>query len=145
MKRYLIDGNNVLCAWKGVARPERAQENEFLKLVKAFLHGNDRATIVFDGPPRSGSYPRVIEVRYSRAQKADAVLIRLIQSAPHPQQLIVVSDDRQVLQAAKGCRVLHAREFLAEAASTQPESEKPGLLSPEERERWLKEFGIKDQ
>lgn len=145
MKRYLIDGNNVVCAWKSVSKPLEGQETEFLMLVKSLLKGDDRAIIVFDGPQRSGFRIHAIEVRYSREQKADAVLLWLIQSDPHPEQLVVVSDDRQVLQAAKRCRCMHARAFLAEATNTGIESEKPGGMTPEERRHWLKEFGIKDQ
>jgi predicted RNA-binding protein with PIN domain len=145
MKRYLIDGNNVVCAWKHVPKPVEGQEDEFLMLVKSLLKGDDRAIVVFDGPPRSGFRLHAIEVRYSREQKADAILLWLIENDRHPEQLVVVSDDRQVLQAAKHCRCMHARAFLAEAEDAGTESEKPNRLSPEERRQWLKDFGIKDQ
>jgi predicted RNA-binding protein with PIN domain len=145
MKRYLIDGNNVLCQWKGVARPAPGQEDEFVKLVKNLLTGGDRAIIVFDGPPRQTLRLHAIEVRYSPNEKADAVLIRLIQSHPQPQQLVVVSDDRQVLQAAKTCRRLRAKEFLTKAQNAPTQSEKPDQLTPAQRQHWLKEFGIEDK
>lgn len=149
MKRYLIDGNNVVCAWKGVIKPMQVHEDEFLRLVESLLKDDDTAVIVFDGPRRPGYRASAIDVRYSPGEKADAVLIRMIQGSSSPEQLVVVSNDRQVLQAAKSCRRMRASDFLAEAASAKKgnpknEPEKPTGMSPEECRQWLKAFGIKE-
>ena len=140
MKRYLIDGNNVVCIWKSVAKPTQSQEDQFLALVRSSLRRNDKAVVVFDGPPRTGFRGSSTEVRYSGQQKADDILIHLIENAPEAAQLVVVSDDRQIRESARHCQCLKASEFLAKALKSDHGPEKPGRVSPEETEQWIKDF-----
>lgn len=117
----------------------------FLQLISARrLCGSERnrVTVVFDGP--AGDLPLSVRSRpnvtlmFSGSASADELIRRIVEGAPSPADVTVVSDDKEVrfFAAACGVHVLGAGEFLGRAlkADKGVPDEKPDL-SPEEAQR----------
>ncbi len=107
--------------------------------------------VVFDGSPGyPGEWLGGQGVRASFAGDADASIRRMIQESEAPERLIVVSDDREIVDTAKshgsrghGVRWLFER-LASEAKAAQADRPSPGPLTPtqisainaELRRRW---------
>jgi len=111
-----IDGSNLGGALGGRrgARDARAVVESLQPWVRS---RKGRVVLVFDGPARADVAERYgpIEVRWSGAQSADAVLLRLI--AVDPADWWVVTDDRQLAARCRdaGARSLPVGELLRRA------------------------------
>jgi len=158
---YLIDGYNLLYAMGALhARvgPDGLQKAR-LRLL-GLLHGcyGDEAgtvTVVFDaagappGAPEEHEY-HGLHVRYAvHQQQADDLIEFLIQHDSAPRQLVVVSDDRRLQNAARRrhCTVLGCLDYLEDVQQRRErrrrkprEAEKKPALSSEEMRHWLAEF-----
>jgi predicted RNA-binding protein with PIN domain len=114
--------------------------------------------VVFDGGPLRADRPRqelgAVSVRVPPAgQDADSVIRALVDSAPSPQDLIVVSSDKALYSYARtrGARVLRTHEWnaLERHAQSGTAPTQKGLAGGEKPEReddiegWLKTFGEK--
>lgn len=146
---YLIDGNNLLGSWGG-PRGEDDRRGEVVRRVSAFCRAKRvRATIVFDGHPLRGDLASQdlgpVSVRVPPlGQDADTVIRELVERAPRPQELIVVSSDKALYSYVKtlGARVMRAHEW--NHAERQQPSRVKGDEKPEREddvEGWLKRFG----
>jgi predicted RNA-binding protein with PIN domain len=153
---YLIDGNNLLGSWGG-PRGDAARRAEVVRRVSEFcrLRGA-RATVVFDGHPLRGDmekqqlgdvFLRVPE----RGQDADTVIRELIDRAPRPADLIVVSSDKELYSYAKtmGATAIRAhewnaleRQLVAQRGRSPDGGEKPER--EEDLKGWLKKFGASE-
>ena len=145
---YLIDGNNLLGSWGG-PRDQDDRRGEVVRRVSAFCRGKRvRATIVFDGHPLRGDMAAQdlapVSVRVPpEGQDADTVIRELVERAPRPQELIVVTSDKALYSYVKtlGARVMRAHEWNhAERQLDRPAGEE----KPEREDDvdgWLKKFG----
>jgi len=151
---YLIDGNNLLGSWGGPSREDDGR-NEVVRRVAAFCRGrNVKATIVFDGHPLRNDMAAQelgnVSLRVPpQGQDADTVIRELVERAPRPAELIVVTSDKALYSYVKtlGASVLRAHEWnlqarrLASASASGSPSEKPER--EEDVEGWLRTFGSK--
>jgi predicted RNA-binding protein with PIN domain len=147
---YLIDGNNLLGSWGG-PRGQDDRRTEVVRRVAAFCRArNVRATIVFDGhplrPDMAAQDLGPVSLRVPPpGGDADGVIRELVERAPRPSELIVVTSDKALYSYVKtlGAAVLRAHEWNAaerQAASGRRTSdEKP--QTEEDVEGWLKRFG----
>jgi predicted RNA-binding protein with PIN domain len=159
---YLIDGYNLIHALgflSGRAGPMGLQHARLrlLGLLRG-AYGPDPVdvTVVFDaaGAPagaRAEHDFKGIRVHFAIGhQEADDLIEDLIRHASAPRQLIVVSDDHRLQQAARRrqCVALscdayvewlerHRREHRSPAAESPAKPERP---SPEEAALWMQEF-----
>src|SRR5262245_489076 len=161
---FLIDGYNLAHAL-GLAKRElpkggleRARK-EFLDWLVEQRAGQE-ALVVFDAvhSARRGSEDEAyknIRVRFVPGKLADDVIEELIAAEPAPGRLTVVSNDRRLLQAAirRGCRAWTCADYIdalieatTDRSQPSPSSplDKPERPSPEETDRWLREFGDSD-
>lgn len=106
-KRWLIDGNNLLHQVRSLkaSAPSHAIAPlaQLAELIDDFCRRqNGRAHLLFDGPARKlpGSYAR-ISVSFSKHQSADEQIIRRIRKAGAAKRWVVVTDDREILDAAR--------------------------------------------
>jgi predicted RNA-binding protein with PIN domain len=160
----LIDGYNVLFALGLVPKHVGPKVLEgarayLLNLVADALGERARdAAVVFDaaGAPKHapGDYfYRGIDVRFARRkQEADDLIEDLIRQCAVPKQLVVVSSDQRLRQAAgrRGATSVKADELLewldAQRAAARPSPppaaapERAGELSADQLKRWLDEF-----
>ncbi len=159
---YLIDGYNLLYAL-GLA-PTHAGPDGLARARRrllAFLHDAHGAeasevTVVFDAAaaPRQvaeAEHFHGIHVLYAvHEPEADDLIEALIRRAVNPRDLVVVSNDHRLQRAAhrRDCVVLGCAAYLEvldrlrRQAPREPGEtpEKGGALTPEEADRWLREF-----
>lgn len=152
---YLIDGNNLLGSWGG-PRGEDDRRAEVVRRVAAFcrLRGA-KATVVFDGHPLRADMARQqlgdVLVRVPvQGEDADTVIRELIDRAPRPAELVVVSSDKELYSYARtrGASTLRAhewnaleRQLLAQRGRSETD-EKPDR--EDDLEGWLKKFGVSE-
>lgn len=161
---YLIDGYNLIFViHKGKPRGgdiERRRE-DLLKLLERYAqrHGT-RIQVVFDSKEkifphgRKERHGRVEATFTSPTQSADDFMIEHVASLRDKRSVIVVSSDRQILQAAEKNRVARItstaffKELIADLESSKHLSaearEKMEGLSSDQVNAWLKEFGLED-
>lgn len=150
---YLIDGNNLLGSWGG-PQGDDDRRSEVVRRVATFCRArNVRATVVFDGHPLRPDMaaqdlgPVSLRVAPPGAD-ADTVIRELVERAPRPAEIIVVTSDKALYSYVKtlGASILRAHEWnalekrlLASRGARRGPGEKP------EREDdvagWLKKFG----
>lgn len=142
---YLIDGYNLLHAMGTI--PKRAGPHglekarlRLLGLLKS-AHADDagQVTVIFDaahappGAPETQEYEGV-HVRFAiRHDQADELIESVIQHHSAPKQLIVVSDDHRIQQAARhrDCVVLPCLDYLDELQSRR--RRRPRVKASEEK------------
>lgn len=153
---YLIDGNNVLGSWGGPRKGDDRRD-EVVRRVASFCRARGaRAILVFDGGPLRLDRPQqdlgVVSVRVPKVgQDADSVIRNIVDAAPSPQDLVVVSSDKALYSYARtrGARVLRVHEWSAlERQATSgsiPKSRSTKDAEKPEHETdvagWLKTFG----
>ena len=110
---------------------------------------NVKATLVFDGPPlRSDLAAQDLGPLSLRVpppgQDADTVIRELVERAPRPAEIIVVTSDKALYSYCRtlGAAVLRAHEWNAEERK-QPRGRSEGSDKPEREddvEGWLRRF-----
>lgn len=148
---YLIDGNNLLGSWGGPSRGDDRRA-DVVRRVAAFCRGRGaRATVVFDGHPLRDDMaaqdlgPLSIRVP-PPGTDADTVIRELVDRAPRPADLIVVTSDKALYSYAKtmGASVLRAHEWNALERKIDRARERPDGSDKPQREDdvegWLRRF-----
>src|SRR4029450_13329530 len=149
---YLIDGNNLLGSWGGPSAGDDRRSDVVRRVARFCRARNVRATIVFDGHPLRDDMAQQdlgpLSLRVPPAgQDADTVIRELLDRAPRPAEIIVVTSDKALYSYAKtmGASVLRAHEWNAlergvgDASASEPGGEKPDRET--DVEGWLKKFG----
>ncbi len=149
---YLIDGNNLLGSWGGPTKGDD-RRGDVVRRVAAFCRGRGaRATLVFDGHPLRADMATQdlgqVSIRVPPpGSDADTVIRELIDRAPRPADLIVVTSDKALYSYARtmGAAVLRAHEWNAlERRIDQARESTSGAEKPEREddvEGWLRKFG----
>ena len=160
---FLIDGYNLLHAL-GLARPrgpgqlEKARGDLMNWLHRVKTDQAASITVIFDGrdnlqQDHTVAIDHGIRVQFSVGQLADDFIEEMIQRERTPQRLTVVSSDHQIQEAARrrGCIVRSCSDFIDSAIDhghSPPKllspPDKPDAPTPEETERWRKEFADLD-
>jgi predicted RNA-binding protein with PIN domain len=116
---YIIDGNNVMGQTPGWHRDKRRARSNLLAQLAGFARSKGvRVTAVFDGAPDDllpeGAAYQGVKVLYAeRGSDADRRIQRLVESAPDPRGIIVVTSDRNLgfLVHSAGAKVVRSGEF----------------------------------
>jgi predicted RNA-binding protein with PIN domain len=159
-REYLIDAYNVIFAHPKLgplARQDVARaRDEFLALVSQIRPADaSRVVVVFDAHRdpapatetgvRNRAHARGLLVVYA-PESADTWIREHVRSHAHPQQLTVVTSDREILATAKayGAAMQRAREFLRIPVKRQPRpapgTEPAPHLSKRELAEWERLF-----
>jgi len=98
----LLDGNNLL---HDLPPGTRTREEVRRLALERVRHERQRVTVVFDGPPPTGSPDREalgrVTVVWSGARSADDVIVASLPDGPTARQWVVVSDDRELVRRAR--------------------------------------------
>jgi hypothetical protein len=157
---YLIDGHNLIGSLPDLSLSDPDDEAKLvLRLIGFAARTGKKICVIFDrGVPagRSRLGNAVVEVVFANpVGTADALMIRRIRDARHPQDLVVVSSDRGVLAEARArkLRTFTSPEFAAQLATPAPPArsanrgaasapDKPSdvYVSKNEVEYWIKRF-----
>ena len=150
-----IDGYNVIMRhvpWRRLPLREGRRHLEELAARLRWPVPAARVVVVFDGreagpglvAPRAG----VVQVCFA-SPSADAYIQQAIRTSPHPERLLVISDDREILRTAKhhGVRCQAGRWLLERglpSRSAAPSGDRPALpaaaarrITDELSRRWL--------
>jgi len=139
----IVDGYNVL---RSSGRPVPLKGSSFQVERERFIESlghyrgqrKDRVTVVFDGFHSDRDFPDTekrggVEVIFShRGQTADDVIKQMVEQAPNPRDIIVVSSDREISDFVKslGASATGARS-LADRLLGFPEEERVQGLEEE--------------
>ena len=152
---YLIDGNNLMFALSEVHGEVGRQG--LCRLLCDLAAAAQRVHVVFDGPPPDGPANQgdqtSLTVDYAAGRTADALIREHSAAESAPRRLTVVSTDRQIRRAARRrrCPAVTSEEFAQsllamphpdeKSPSPEPPEKRRGL-SPEQTQKWLREFGF---
>ena len=149
---YLIDGNNLLGSWGGPAVPGDGRVEVLRRVAEFCRRKGARAVLVFDGAPfrpdLGAQELGAVSLRFPPVGRdADSLIRDLVDAAPHPGELVVVTSDKPLYSYARtrGAQVLRAHEWNALARAAKPRAPR-GAARGEKPERetdvegWLKRF-----
>jgi hypothetical protein len=90
---------------------------DFIKLNKLTGSRNNSVVLVFDGyPPRPEDIPsgNGLLCVFSRGQEADELIKKIVEDSASPENIIVVSDDKEVRLTSRflHARICHVGEFI---------------------------------
>jgi predicted RNA-binding protein with PIN domain len=152
--KWLIDGHNLIGQMPGLSLSDPDDENKLLEYLRQYrARTGHTLTVVFDaGPDYHVAEKRQqggITVQYApHGQTADRIIIGRLRRVKNPQEVMVVTSDRAVQQAARQVRVrvISAEEFAQQLVHPISDSgEEEGAqadvhLSEEEIKAWLALF-----
>jgi predicted RNA-binding protein with PIN domain len=110
--QYIIDAYNLINHRQFKAKPSvniQVSLINFLKINRLAGSKNNRIILVFDGfPPANSHLPEEegLFCIFSRKLEADEIIKRIIEKSSQPENIVVVSDDKEVQTAS---RMLRAR------------------------------------
>ncbi len=134
----VIDGNNLLHATVG-ARDRGDVRRQALESVRN--EGMD-LTVVFDGPPPSGSpvleHLGRVTVHYAGGRSADEVILQIIPNGPRATEWVVVTDDRELRDRARGrgARIRSLSEWRRRRVRRPVRATHEAKLSPHDVADW---------
>ncbi|MGH7163323.1 MAG: NYN domain-containing protein [Planctomycetota bacterium] len=145
--RVLVDGHNAIYALKLGAGDHAAQRRQLLALVASRAPD---AVVYFDArnaPAGSAGNAREggVRVEYCRGREADAAILDAVRHAERPEELRVVTNDREVRGSAAqlGARVSSVREFFGERKRDRAAAKPP---PPADLPRFTPaDFGLPDE
>ena len=155
---YLIDGNNLLhAAHAHMPGPPVGRQRLCELLGRWGVRNATDLTVVFDGPRPRPTFERQmraadITVIFSAPRSADEIIEEMIEQAPTPSDIHVVTGDRAIQSVARWrrCACVESADFARELAMPpppardeqvpQPPPEKPGAIPREETDEWLRRF-----
>ncbi len=119
-RQFLLDGYNVLHKMPELLEKSledgRAGLLQFISQKRPQGSSRNSVTVVFDGSEDVWSIPTPGETRvlFSKGESADDLLKRLIEEAANPREIVLVSDDRELVKfaGAHGADVWTVAEFL---------------------------------
>jgi len=145
---YLIDGHNLIGQTPGMSLADPDDERQLVVRLRAYLvHSRKKGTVFFDNGQPGGSANwsnNVLEVVFARADRsADDLIRQRLQNAHNPRELIVISGDQAVAQAAQAAhaRVQSSADF-ARQLDRQPAAlqKKQADLTKDEVLEWERLF-----
>ena len=118
---YIIDGYNILHHPNLAPTNKKIQDPkaallEFIKINRLTGSLKNKITLVFDGYPDASGKSRDsadIEIIFSRQESADERIKRIVEASGRRKNIIVVSDDREIIFCVKaaGASCLGVEEF----------------------------------
>ena len=163
-RHVIIDGNNLLHAMHQHAPIPAVGRETLVRIVDEWARrGEDKVTIVFDGPPPRPGLAKQMDstrvfVKFSGPVTADDVIVDMVHGARQPSILRVVTSDMAIRYEARYRRCHHldsvafVQELFASDAPTDLERaevdrtpEKPKDVPAEEVNEWMDVFEAGDQ
>lgn len=141
---YFLDGNNLIGSARGTGRPSEEDRSALVSEVADRLRRTKaRAVLFFDGKGQRGSSLGPLSIHASQGGSADDAILAEIERARAPQEIVVVSADRELVRKARdlGARTLTPGEFWKRvgASDARRERETEGPVNVEEWMRYFEE------
>jgi len=146
---YWFDGNNLIGQSAALSSSRPHLRQKFLSTLGAYYRaGGGRFLVYFDGDDTTKTMPPAgIRIRYSAPLSADEAIIRRLREIRHPQEVIVVSNDRELQNRCRNsqAKVLDWHQFTSRMRSRNVRQSRQG--DPEEAvdvEDWMRYFGVEE-
>ena len=144
---YWFDGNNLIGRSAAAAKSDAGTRRAFLSALSS-LHrsGGGRFLVYFDGDdPDRAAMPPGISVRYSAPYSADEAMARRLREIQHPAEIIIVTNDRQLMTQCRneGAKTMTWPEFAAKMQArpaVRPKKNAPE--KPVDVDEWIDFFGL---
>jgi len=129
---YILDGYNIIKQLPEQNKKKlHSSRNALIHFIEAKHPQGSRknkVTIVFDGKADvwGEDSSASAEIIFTKNESADDKIKRLVERAKNPKEIVVVSDDREIIFFVKYCgaRSMKVREFLSPSA---PKTQKKDL------------------
>lgn len=153
MKKYLIDGNNLIGQTEGLkhlqSRDRQGARSKLVAMLDRYFAGKRYKVIIYlDGFESELIRSSKGRIKYSDARPADDLIREDIEFSKNPKNLIVVSSDRSVMDFAKkcSCDVITSSSFAAKMhnAGLKDEEEKRIDEMKNNIEEFKRLFGAED-
>ncbi len=148
---YLLDGNNLIGRVRRTARPSAEDRAALVAEIAGRLRQTRaRATIFFDGPAgERASSLGSLSVRVPSGGSADDAIVREVERAAAPGEMLVVTADRGLASRCRnaGAKVSAPDEFFARfgtGAAAAPGREATGKVDVDEWLRYFSDEGNRD-
>ncbi len=150
MKKYLIDGNNVIGKIPSLAnlqkKDKQASRERLAHLVDRFFT-NKKVNVFlhFDGFANQKIKTNRIKIVYSDKISADEKIKEQIESERNKRIIVVISSDRNVREFSKvcGCDVKSSEDFGKEITNSQsPDDEESRIQAIDDINSFKKMFGV---
>lgn len=113
---YIIDGFNVIHKIPELKTSLSPQKDLIAYIKRKRLTGskNNRVVVVFDGKPDLTLGEKDFEVFFSQDRTADDVIKEKVSRMKNKRQVLVVTDDREIVSRVKneGAAVLRVSDFI---------------------------------
>ncbi len=144
---YFFDGNNLIGLSAERARSDRQTRLAFLELLSRLSSSRGgKFVIYFDGDDPGGAMPpKGVRVRFSAPLPSDDAIIRDIEGARVPSEIIVVTNDRRLAARCRdaGSRAMGWSEFTKRMEKhVRPLSRRRQREEKIDIEDWSEFFGI---
>ena len=102
---YFLDGNNLIGHARGTSRPSEEDRRALIAEVADRLRQTRaKALLFFDGPRQKRTSLGSLSIHECGAGGADAAILREIARSAAPQEIIVVTADRDLARRARDSR-----------------------------------------
>jgi hypothetical protein len=140
---YFLDGNNLIGHGRGSSRPTEEDRSALISEIAERLRKTKaRVVLFFDGPGQRSTSLGPLSIRHAARATADDAILGEIERARAPQEIVLVSEDRDLRRRARdlGAKTLTTTEFwsrVGAAKEDRPERSPSGQIDVEE---WMRFF-----
>ena len=128
--QYIIDGCNITHQPNFIKKiPKKTSDSrvalvEFIRIRRPCGSENNKVWLVFDGYPDlalDNLDKSNLNIIFSRNQSADERIKKLLELSDNPKNVIVVSDDKEIIFFARDCRArtISVEEFIRDKSETK--------------------------
>jgi hypothetical protein len=139
---YFLDGNNLIGHALGSSRPSEEDRRALVaEVANRLRQTRAKALLFFDGPGTKRTSLGSLSIRECGVAGADDAIVREIGRSAAPQEIIVVTADRELARRARDCgaKALSPGDFWSRfGASKTPERGEPG--GKVDVDAWLQYF-----
>lgn len=144
---YWLDGNNLIGQSVTAAQADSKTRRAFLSsLSRRRKPGGGKFLVYFDGDDSDRfAAPPGVAIRYSAPLSADEAIIRRLREIRRPSEVIVVSNDRELISRCRsaGAKTMDWGQFISKMQSRLDASQAAGELKESvDVEDWMEYFGL---
>jgi len=140
---YFLDGNNLIGHGRGSSRPTEEDRSALVvEIAERLRQTKARVVLFFDGPKERATTLGALSIRYAPGGTADDAILAEIGRARAPQEIIVVSEDRELQRRVRerGAKALTAVEFWSRVGAASPRGPQRDPAGAVDVEDWMRYF-----
>jgi len=138
---YFLDGNNLIGRARRTSRPTEEDRAALVaEIVERLRRSKASAVLFFDGAGVRNSTLGSLSIRGCAESSADEAMLREVKRARAPQEIVVVTADRELSQRARdlGAKTTLPEDFWRRVGTR---GAAVGSEAPVDVEDWIRYFG----